>query len=174
MAGTQKEPALLRGLSILESGIVTISLLAMIVVVFLQVFFRYVVHYSLPWSEELARYLMTWVVFVGASMGAKEGVHIGVAAFVNIMPRWFQKADIIFSGLCSIIFGLATSYVGYLAVARIAKMGQISPAMEIPMWIAYLPICVGSFCMAIRFGQAMIAQLREFNAPAEEEGASCQ
>lgn len=173
MAGMRNEPALLRGLSILESGIVTVSLLAMIIVVFLQVFFRYVVHYSLPWSEELARYLMTWVVFVGASMGARDGVHIGVAAFVNLMPRWFQRADIIFSGLCSVVFGLATSYVGYLAVARIAKMGQISPAMEMPMWIAYLPICVGSFCMAIRFGQAMIEQLRHFDQSDEERGCPC-
>ena len=157
------EPAILRGLSILENALVTVSLLLMIVVVFFQVFFRYVIHYSLPWSEELARYLMTWVVFVGASMGAKEGVHIGVAAFVNIMPRWFRKADVIFSGLCSVAFGVILSWIGFLAVRHIASMGQISPAMELPMWIAYLPIFVGSLFMAIRFGQAMIIQFREFD-----------
>ena len=173
MDDKRKEPALLRGLTILESSIVTVTLALMIVVVFLQVLFR-LLENSLPWSEELARYLMTWVVFVGASMGAKDGVHIGVAAFVNIMPKWFRKADIVFAGLCSMAFGLSTSYIGYLAVARIAKMGQISPAMEMPMWIAYLPICVGPFFMAIRFGQAMITELREFDAPEAEEEPSCQ
>lgn len=175
--GPPREPAVLRGLTILESTLVTVSLLLMIIIVFLQVFFRYVVEYSLPWSEELARYLMTWVVFVGASMGAKEGVHIGVAAFVNLMPKWFQRADIVFSGLCSIVFGLSVSYVGFLAVRHIARMGQVSPAMEMPMWIAYLPICVGSLFMAIRFGQAMIAQLRDFDNPEEDGGqeeCSCQ
>lgn len=163
-----KEPAILRGLSAVESALVTASLLLMIIVVFLQVFFRYVITYSLPWSEELARYLMTWVVFIGASMGAKEGVHIGVAAFVNMMPKWFQKFGIFFSGLCSMLFGLSIAYVSFLAVRHIWAMGQISPAMEIPMWIAYLPIPVGSFLMTIRFGQAMIEQYRDFDKPAEE------
>lgn len=169
MTAPKREPALLRGLGIVESGIVTISLLLMIIVVFFQVFFRYVIHYSLPWSEELARYLMTWAVFIGASMGAKEGVHIGVSAFVNLLPKGLQKVSIIFSGVCSVAFGLVTSYVGYLAVERIARMEQLSPAMELPMWIAYLPICVGSFLMAIRFGQAMIAELRTFDAPMPTE-----
>ena len=169
---TTSEPAILRGLSVLESALVTVSLLLMIIVVFLQVFFRYVVHYSLPWSEELARYLMTWVVFIGASMGAREGVHIGVAAFVNLMPKWFQKFDVIFSGVCSMLFGLATAYVGFLAVRHIASMGQVSPAMEIPMWIAYLPIPVGSFLMAIRFGQAMVEQFRDFDKPETDASAS--
>jgi C4-dicarboxylate transporter DctQ subunit len=140
----------------------------MIIVVFLQVFFRYVVHYSLPWSEELARYLMTWVVFIGAAMGAREGVHIGVEAFVKAMPWAFRKFDIIFSGLCSTVFGLIMTYVGYLAVARIARMEQISPAMEMPMWIAYLPIMLGSLFMAIRFAQAMIEEYRNFDKEAEQ------
>lgn len=174
MTAPSKEPALLRALGMLESGIVTVSLLVMIVVVFFQVFFRYVVHYSLPWSEELARYLMTWAVFVGASIGAKEGVHIGVAAFVNLLPKGLQKANVVLSGLCSMAFGLGTSYIGYLAVVRIARMDQISPAMELPMWIAYLPICIGSFLMAIRFGQAMITELRGFDSRMSAEDQSCR
>lgn len=169
MAALDKEPALLRALGVVESGIVTVSLLAMIIVVFLQVFSRYVIHSSLPWSEELARYLMTWAVFIGASIGAKEGVHIGVAAFVNLLPRALQKANIVLSGLCSMAFGLITSVVGYLAVARIAHMEQLSPAMELPMWIAYLPICVGSFLMAIRFGQAMVLELQTFDSHTSAE-----
>ncbi len=176
-SNASREPAVLRGLSVLESALVTASLLVMIVVVFLQVFSRYVVHYSLPWSEELARYLMTWVVFIGASIGAREGVHIGVAAFVNAMPRGFQKFAILFSGLCSVAFGLVLTYVGYLAIARIARMGQVSPAMELPMWIAYLPILLGSLFMAIRFGQAMIEEFQKFNSPSEneaEEAGQCQ
>ncbi|MGL4207867.1 MAG: TRAP transporter small permease [Candidatus Adiutrix sp.] len=174
-----REPPILRGLSTIESTLVTVSRSLMIVIIFLQVFFRYVVTYSLPWSEELARYLRTWVVFIGASMGAREGVHIGVSAFVNAMPKGFQKFAVIFSGLCSVGFGLTLSYIGFLAVRHIYNMGQISPAMEIPMWIAYLPIFVGSLFMALRFGQAMVEQFINFNrqesqdAKNEEEPKLC-
>lgn len=170
-SNASREPALLRGLSLLESALVTAALLVMIIVIFLQVFFRYVVHYSLPWSEELARYLMTWVVFIGASIGARDGVHIGVAAFVGLLPRALQRIDIIFSGACSMAFGLALAYVGYQAIAKIARMGQVSPAMEMPMWIAYLPIMLGALFMAIRFGQAMLAEYRAFDgARAQKAG----
>lgn len=162
-APDRAEPAFLRGLSILESLLIIAALSVMIVVVFFQVFFRYVIHYSLPWSEELARYLMTWVVFVGASVGAKEGVHIGVSAFVDLLPRQIRRYAILFSGMCSVIFGLSVAWIGYKAVAHIAAMGQISPAMELPMWIAYLPICIGPLFMAVRFGQAMIERFEHFD-----------
>ncbi|WP_286954445.1 TRAP transporter small permease subunit, partial [Aminobacterium sp. UBA5277] len=35
----------------------------MVIVVFLQVIFRFVLHSSLPWSEELSRYILVWISF---------------------------------------------------------------------------------------------------------------
>ncbi len=61
-------------------------LAVMVVVVFLQVIFRFVIRSSLPWSEELARYLMVWIVFLGASIGVKRKSHIGVEAVVALLP----------------------------------------------------------------------------------------
>ena len=53
--------------------------MAMLVAV--QVFFRYVLNQSLFWSEELARYLLIWLTFLGASCAYYRHAHPGVDIF---------------------------------------------------------------------------------------------
>jgi len=148
----------------LEKAAVTTLLSAMTIVVFLQVFFRFVIKGSLPWSEELSRYLMVWAVFIGASMGAKVGAHIGVGAFVSLFPKEIRRAAIIFSGLLSVLFCLIILVLSVKVVISIKLAGQISPAMEIPMYWAYLAVPVGMLLMGIRFIQATVCKFKEEGA----------
>lgn len=149
---------LVRWLDGFEKWAVTALLGIMTVVVFLQVFFRFVVKGSLPWSEELARYVMVWAVFFGASMGAKSGAHIGVEAFVNLFPVGLKRAMIIVSAVFTQIFCVFVFVLSLQVVIRIYEMEQVSPAMEIPMYWAYLAVPVGAVLMSIRFLQASVAK----------------
>jgi TRAP-type C4-dicarboxylate transport system permease small subunit len=141
-----------------EKGAVTVLLGTMTIVVFLQVFFRFVVKGSLPWSEELSRYVMVWAVFFGASMGAKTGAHIGVEAFVNFFPQKIKRSMIIISAGFTQIFCVLVFVLSLQVVIRIYQMGQVSPAMEIPMYIPYLAVPVGAVLMSIRFLQASVGK----------------
>lgn len=141
-----------------EKGAVTILLGTMTVVVFLQVFFRFVIKGSLPWSEELARYVMIWAVFFGASMGAKTGAHIGVEAFVNLFSRSIRKKMIVVSAIFTQLFCILVFLLSLQVVMKIYQMGQVSPAMEVPMFWAYLAVPVGAVLMSVRFLQAAIAK----------------
>ena len=144
----------------IEAGLVTALLGGMTVVVFLQVFFRFVVKGSLPWSEELARYFMVWAVFIGASIGAREGAHIGVAAVVNFLPTSLKKVAVLVAGLLSVAFSIIILLLSLQIIAVLLKTGQKSPAMEIPMYFAYLAIPTGSILMGIRFFQSMLEKLQ--------------
>ncbi len=144
-----------------EKGAVTALLGTMIVVVFLQVFFRFVIKGSLPWSEELSRYIMVWAVFFGASMGAKSGAHIGVEVFVNLFPPNVRRAMTIVSGLLTQTFCVMVLVLSLQVVFSIYEMGQVSPAMEIPMYIPYLAVPVGAVMMSIRFMQATYAKWKK-------------
>jgi C4-dicarboxylate transporter DctQ subunit len=139
-----------------EKWAITLLLGSMIIVVFLQVFFRFVIKGSLPWSEELARYIMVWAVFFGASMGAKTGAHIGVEAFVNLFSKKLKRVMIVVSCIFTQIFCLLVCVLSLQVVFRIYEMGQVSPAMEIPMYWAYLSVPVGAILMDIRFLQAAV------------------
>jgi len=152
----------------IESSLVTVILSVMTVTVFMQVFFRYVVKASLPFSEELARYLMVWAVFIGASMGARQGAHIGVEAIANLFPKSLKKFSIILSGSLSVLFCIVITWLGFQVVSFIMQTGQKSPSMEIPMFYAYLAVPVGCMLMGIRFIEATVYRYRDLQN--EEEG----
>lgn len=159
MAKSDNGSKLLSYLDKLQTAIVVVALSGMIVVVGLQVFFRFVVKGSLPWSEELARYLMVWTVFIGASLGAKEGAHIGVEAFVRLLPKSMYKAACVLAGIISIVFCIVVTFLSLKVVNNIYLSGQLSPAMEIPIYWAYLAIPVGMILMAISFLQAVVEKI---------------
>src|SRR4051794_3520866 len=54
-------------------------------IVFLQFFTRYVLNDSLAWTEEIARYALIWVVFIGGVMVTRRNTHIAVELLSNVM-----------------------------------------------------------------------------------------
>ena len=156
----EKQLKLFSWLDKFEIGAVTLLLSAMTVVVFLQIFFRFVIKGPLPWSEELARYLMVWAVFIGASMGAKEGAHIGVKALVSVLPLPAKRVAVVLAGLLSLAFCLLIVVLSWEVVMFQTSSGQLSPAMEIPIYWAYLAVPVGSLLMGLRFIQFTLIELR--------------
>ena len=138
-----------------EEFIVVPLVAVMTAVIILQVFFRYVLKGSLPWSEELARYLMIWVTFVGASIGVKRGAHIGVEVLVMALPKNVQTIVKYVGGIITIIFCIVVFGASLGILHRQIVGNQISPAMRIPMWWAYGAIPAGTLLMTIRFIQIL-------------------
>lgn len=110
-------------------------------VVFMGVFFRYILKAPLPWSEELARYLMIWGASLGSFVAFREGSHVGVTF---IMDRVRGTIGVFLKRLSQIILIIFITIVVKEGFSLIFKLkGQTSPAMEIPMSLAYLAIPVG-------------------------------
>lgn len=68
-------------------GALALMLAVMTVVVFAQVFFRYVLRSPLSWPEETARVLVVWLSFLGGYMALREKRHIGFNLLVKKLPR---------------------------------------------------------------------------------------
>ena len=139
----------------IEEFIVVPLVAVMTAVIILQVFFRYVLKGSLPWSEELSRYLMIWVTFVGASIGVKRGAHVGVEMLVMILPKNVQSIVKYLRIIIVAIFGIVVFSASLGILHRQIVYHQISPAMRIPMWWAYAAVPVGTFLMTVRFVQTL-------------------
>ncbi|MDR2529884.1 MAG: TRAP transporter small permease [Synergistaceae bacterium] len=120
---------------------------AMVVIVFAQVIFRFILRASLPWSEEAARYLMVWISMLGASIGARAKGHIGVEAVVLLLPPFLKKAAAVAATLAAAAFFAGMIYYG-LGVLKVVRM-QESPAMEISMAIPYSSLAVGGALMLL-------------------------
>ena len=110
-----------------------ISGILMTLIVVLQVFFRYVLNHSLFWSEELARYLLIWLTFTGASVGYYRGAHPGVDFFHSRLSiKWQISSNLLVHLLSMALFGVMIVKGG--AFAWFVRM-QISPALSLPKWI---------------------------------------
>ena len=120
----------------------------MTVIIILQVFMRYLFLYSLSWSEEVARYLMIWVSFLGASLALKYGFHIGVEFVINRIPEEMRGWVNLIAKIGILIF-LIYFTIGGFRVSW-AVRDQDSPALLFSMAYAYLSAPVGGVFMIIQ------------------------
>jgi len=76
---------------------------------------------------------------------------------VDIVPRVLSKRGnavlAFFVNVICIFFCVVLAYLSLKQMLRVMRAGQISPALEIPMWIAYLSIPAGTILMLARFIQ---------------------
>ena len=146
-----------------------VMLAVMSVVVFLQVIFRFVIMASLPWSEELSRYLLVYITYFGCAYGIKTGAHLGVEAFVLILPKTVQKAINVLVQIGGLVVCVLILKFGADIVFSQMQSGQLSPAMRLPMWTIYSAIPIGMAFCVIRYAIEIVKAVQALIRPGEKE-----
>ncbi len=118
---------------------------------FVQVITRYVFNFSFPWFEELGRYLGVFIAFLGAAIGVKNGSHFTMDLVVTMLPSSIRWLVNLFCQLLSAGFFFMVAVYSWKIISRMYGYETTSPAMGMPMYIAYLPIPVFSVVIGIRF-----------------------
>lgn len=154
-----------------EEIIVVAALAVMSAVIGAQVFMRYVMHNSLSWSEELARYVFILMVYVGISYGVKRRKHICVEAFTMWMPRRAQIVIEIISDLIFMVFAVVVMYYGYKTANKIFTLGQRSPALGLQMGIVYMALPFSYALALIRLVQNVIWRVKVLTGKVKEDEA---
>ena len=134
----------------LEETILLILLVLMTCIMGIQIVSRYVFQNSLTWSEELVRYMFVWSAFLGIPFCIKHGLSIKVDQFRNLFPIPLQKALMYIDKIIIFVLFLVMFIYSCLVVKASYLSGQTSPAMQIPMWIVQLSVCVSSLLSMIR------------------------
>ncbi|MDT8902625.1 TRAP transporter small permease [Anaeroselena agilis] len=153
----------------IEDHLIAVLLIAMTAITFWGVITRFIINDPSSWAEEAARYLSIWAVFVGASLGVKKGAHIGVEAFVVALPKKAQRYAGIVTSLVCLVFCLSITYVGIDYTLRLMATGQLSPAMRIPIVVAYAAVPVGCFMMTVRYLIKLVEQCGSASDPDDEQ-----
>jgi TRAP-type C4-dicarboxylate transport system permease small subunit len=141
----------MRALSDLLNGVAEALVMALVAAITATmswgVFSRFVLHTPLAWSEELSRYLFVWLSFLGASVAFRRGLHLGMEALVNRLPKELRRA----LRVCGLLAVLGVLGVVCVTGAQLALfvMPQRSPAMGISMGGPYLAVPVGSALMVV-------------------------
>jgi len=106
----------------------------------LQVFCRYVLNYPLLWPEEVTRYSMVWLTFIGASLGVKKGSHVSFTLIVERFSGRLQRYFGFFGIIC--LFTFASVNMG-LGIRVLAITTAKSPALNISLLWPKLGMIIG-------------------------------
>ncbi len=138
-----------------EEFLIASFMAAATLVTFAAVVMRYTTGSGLDWAQELTIYLFIWMAKFGAAYGVRTGIHIGVDFLVNWVRPSIRRKMIILALSLGAFFTGSIAFFGARWVIFIYGTGQVSPDLEMPMWIVYLAIPFGSGLMCYRFLQVM-------------------
>ena len=166
---------MLRILDRLEEILIATLIAVATLLIFVAVVQRYAVGVSflypifydinLTWAQELCIYMFVWMAKFGAAYGVRTGIHVGVDVAINMLSPARRKPIILFGLFCGALFTFVVGSMGAKFVIELYPTGQVSPDMEMPRWIIFLCVPLGSYLMCFRFIQVAWAFLRTGELP---------
>ena len=123
---------------------------------------RVVFGQSLAFAEELSRFLIVFVTFLGIGYAAGRGRHIRMTALYDALPRRPRKAlrIVITATTSALLFGLAWLGVRY-CLGTMRALGSVSPVLQVPLWIVYLSAPLGFALGGVQYALALVKNLVE-------------
>lgn len=161
-----------RTLCWLEDAFIASLLLSASLIIFINVVMRYVFNTGFIWAEEFVRYEIVWLVFIGGSVAARKGLHIGVEAVLHVLPPAPQRVLKVGVGLICIAFCLMLIVYGTQLVAQTQMFGQRTSAMQAPFWMVQLAVPIGASLMLLRFAQRLWRDARGLDQRDQTEAIS--
>lgn len=159
--------ALLGYLDNIEEFLAVTFLATMCVFIGLQIIFRYILNWPLAWTEELARYLFVWVIYLGASMAVRRKRHLKVDIVLLLLGEKGKFVLRLVSNMLFLFFCVVMAYEGaYLVYSLQFIRPQYSPAVRFPMSLAYLSVLVGVVLMGIALIRDTVSLVKERNLTA--------
>jgi C4-dicarboxylate transporter DctQ subunit len=131
------------------------------VLLFANVILRYVFLAPINWAEELTLYLMVWIVFVGGSVAVRTRGHIAIDLLPLVLSPASRRRLAIAVAFAALAFFAVFFWYSGEHVLRVRSIGQSTPVMGAPMWLAYLAMPVGSSLMGLRTVQFLYRMRRE-------------
>jgi C4-dicarboxylate transporter DctQ subunit len=169
---------LLRVLNRLEETLITLLMAAATIIIFLAIlqryatgvpaFYAYARTWDFTWAQELCIYMFVWMCKFGAAYGVRTGIHVGVDVFINMLGLERRSKVVLFGLYCGALFTATVGSLGAYLVWHIGQIGQVSQDLEMPMWIVYLCVPLGSFLMCFRFLQVASAFRRSGELPSHD------
>src|SRR5262245_53701648 len=115
--------------------------------VFLGVFSRYVLQATFQWYDEVARLCCVWLIFLGAPVAVRRGLHVRLRLLVGRLSPTLQARADTFATLVIIAFS-ALLVAGGVSIAPLAQR-QMTDALEVSMLWFYAALPVGGCLMAL-------------------------
>ena len=135
-----------------------VGLMAIVGVVFYQVFGRYVLNDSPTWAESLAIVLVLYVTLIGAAVGVRDAGHIGLESFLVMLPDAIRRKVEIVIYLLVGVFGACMAYNGWLLGNSVAAYHI--PNLHVSEAVRYIPLVLSGVLIVLFSVEHVVAIIR--------------
>src|ERR1700710_2743839 len=168
---------MLKFLDHLEEWLIAFLMAGATVIIFVAVLHRYASGLPIPWlqdeliqintswAQELCIFMFVWMAKFGAAYGVRVGIHVGVDVLINRLNDRWRKATILFGLMGGALFTAIVGTMGAKFVIELMSTDQVSPDLELPSWLVYACIPLGSYLMCFRFLQVAWTYWRTGDLP---------
>ena len=144
-----------------------VFLTGLIVTVFIQVFGRYVLRTSTPWSEETAIYCFIWMVLMGSALGVRDHSHLVADLLPESMGPFLDKLVLSFTHVTTAILAVVFAWFGY--EYAILSLTRYSDTMGFPMFYINVSVPVSGVAMLLFVAERLIDTWTSLDAPDSQE-----
>lgn len=135
-----------------EYAIMIIAFAAMVVAYFISVVNRNFIKASMPWTEEIALYSMTYMALLGTEVGLRDGTQVAVTAVIEKLKGTTKKVVSLVEQIVLEVFSFTMVKAGIALFTKQLQTGQTTPVLKIPMSLMY-------FSLVLAFGLIFVIQL---------------
>ena len=162
-------PRVLRWADALLLGTAGLFLAGYLTTVVLQVFFRYVLEYALPWTEEVGVYLFVWSAFMAAAVVVGRNHHFAISLVAGWLGRTQERALQVVITLLCLAFTVIMMWMGTAWSWRM--LGSFSPVLQLPQGAVYAIVPLSGAYMALHLA-VRLRTLLDWRRPDTAEPAA--
>lgn len=140
-----------------EEGVISLLLVGMTLLVFVEVILRFVFNTGYLWIQEITLLISAWMVLFGASYALKVGAHIGVDAVVRLIPTGARRWISVFATLLCLAYCGFFLYGGWLYLKQMYMIHIELEDVALERWIAHSILLIGFGMLSVRLLQLLWA-----------------
>jgi len=135
----------------IENGLVILGIIMTMLITFTNVITRYIFHVGVGWSEELVRFIMIWITFIGMGIAIRNGSHVSIDFFVKKLGRKIKKQADRIGHLLAASFCFFLFVSSLILTFKVFRQEQITAGLQIRIGFIYLILPATTLISTIRY-----------------------
>jgi TRAP-type C4-dicarboxylate transport system permease small subunit len=148
------------GIARFEAFVLAFGVLLMAANSIANVIGRFVFSQSIYFTEELNQFLIVLVTFVGLGYAARKGRHIRMSALYDQLGDRQRKLMMILIAAVTAGVMFVLAYYSYVYVSRVARLGKVTPSLQVPLFLTYVWVPIGFIITGIQYILTVVKNLQ--------------
>lgn len=151
--------ALDRSINFIEKTIISVSVIFMAVLLILNTVTRVLFNNSMSFTQEISKFLLIILTFIGVSFASRIGRHIRMEGIFSLLPYKYQRGLMIFISLATSFIMFLLTYYSYNFVVYEFNLGQVSTVLRLPLYLFIMFMPIGFLLSGIYYLRAFFMNL---------------